>query len=163
LTFTKSSLENEEACKVILQWWKDLEHRKADRANLRRCHNLNEVIFTPSYHYLWHQLKGLGFRNKTAIALLAGILAHVKENNTTSTFAGQMAKPKEGSKPTVSELRFRKVLTIDERNDLFIYLVRLIKLMNGSINICNLANSVYWWNDITKKNWAFEYYENLSN
>ncbi|WP_245527582.1 type I-E CRISPR-associated protein Cse2/CasB [Methanosalsum zhilinae] len=159
----KSSLEQEDVCKIVIQWWKDLENRKADRANLRRCHDLSEVVFTPSYHYLWHQLSNLGFKNKRAVALLAGVLAHVKENDTNNTFAGQMAKTKDGSKPKVSELRFRRVLTIDEREELFIYLVRLIKLMNGNVNICNLANSIYWWNDITKKNWAFEYYDKLSN
>ena len=160
MTNESTSLEkNSDACKVIMAWWKNLDNERGDRADLRRCHNIAEVVFNPTYHELWLKLNKTGFRRKDSVALIAGALAHVKSDQSGEPFAAQMASPKSGPNSQVSGLRFKRLLKIEDNDDLFISIVRVVKLMDGNVNVCNLANSLYWWNDITKKQWAYSYYE----
>ena len=39
-------------------------------------------------------------------------------------------------------------------------MIRLVRLLGGSVDIVSLANGIYWWNERTKKEWAYAYYEN---
>lgn len=157
---TKNSLEkNPEACQVLLDWWKDLDNNRGDRAGLRRCHNTVDIVFNPVYHKLWLNLNKLGFRNRDSIALIAGVLANVKSHQGGESFPAQMANVKDGSNPQVSGLRFKRLLKVKDKEEFFSSIVRIVKLMDGNVNVCNLANSLYWWNDITKKEWAYSYYE----
>ena len=59
----------------------------------------------------------------------------------------------------MSGLRFRRLLKIEDRDDLYGAVVRTIRLLDGSVNIASLADGVYWWNERTKNNWAFDYYD----
>lgn len=160
MTIKKSSLEkNPEACQALLTWWRDLDNNRADRADLRRCHNTVDVVFNPAYHKLWLALNKLGFGNRDSVAVIAGVMAHVKNHQAGESFASQMASVKDGSNAQVSGLRFKRLLKIKDKEELFSSIVRIVKLMDGNVNACNLANSLYWWNDITKKEWAYSYYE----
>ena len=71
-------------------------------------------------------------------------------------FAKQMTK---SDKPAVSESRFRRVLEITDRDELYVSLIRLIRILGGNVNLRDLAESVYWWNKNTKKDWAYSYWE----
>ena len=155
-----TSLEkNSDACNVLIAWWKNLDNERGDRADLRRCHNVVEVVFNPTYHRLWLDMNKIGFGNKDSVALIAGVLAHVRNDQRGESFAAQMASLNGGSNSQISSLRFKRLLKIEGKEELFSSIVRVIKLMDGNVNICNLANSLYWWNDITKKQWAYSYYE----
>jgi CRISPR system Cascade subunit CasB len=153
---------NPEACQALLTWWKNLDNNRGDRAGLRRSHNTVDIVFNPSYHKLWLSLNKLGFGNRDSVALIAGVLAHVKNHQSNESFAAQMANAKNGSNAQVSGLRFKRILKIQDKEELFSSIVRIVKLMDGNVNACNLANSLYWWNDITKKEWAYSYYEKAS-
>lgn len=154
LSFSSDS----QARKVLLEWWKDLEKRRGDRAALRHCHETANVAFTPSYHRLRKDLDEFTF-SQERLTTVAGVLSHVKNNEAGSSFATQMATPKKGSSNArVSGLRFRRLLAIDDRAELFTAMIRAVRLLDGSVNISDLASSVYWWNDWTKKQWAYDYY-----
>jgi CRISPR system Cascade subunit CasB len=119
------------------------------------------VVFVPSYHRLRQELLHLGYViNSDRLAIVVGLAAHIKENNNQYTIANQMALPQAGGSARVSGLRFRRLLKIQDRDKLYPAMIRIVALLNSSLNLVSLAGSVYWWNDLTKKNWAFDYYTN---
>jgi len=155
------SFSDPETRQIFLEWWENLDESRGKRAELRRCHNINEVAFTPSFHSLRKELSRFRI-NQEALAAIAGVLSHVKSNDTNSSLPAQMATPKLGSKKAaVSDLRFRRLLTIEDRNELFITMIRIVRLLDGCVNIFDLAKSIYFWNEYTKKQLAYEYYENI--
>lgn len=156
LRFSKDSPES----KILLDWWHGLENNRGDRAVLRRCRSLTEVVFVPSYHRLRQELLGFGNVDSEGLAIAAGLAAQVKANNAEQALAKQMALPKAGGSARVSGLRFRRLLKIQGRKDLYHAMIRIVALLGGSLNLISLAESVYWWNDFTRKNWAFDYYTN---
>ncbi|MBU4304879.1 MAG: type I-E CRISPR-associated protein Cse2/CasB [Candidatus Omnitrophica bacterium] len=146
---------------VVLRWYKALEHDSGARAELRRAHNPTEVVFLPAYHRLYAMLEASNI-DKEALASVAGLCAHVKEN-WGGGIVEQMAECKAGSKnPKISSLRFRKLLAIKDREDLYHTMIRIIRQLNGAVNVVDLAKTVYWWNEKTKKELAYAYYDNAS-
>ena len=156
-----SFVSNQDAHDVLVEWWNGLDDSRGDRAALRRCHNPTEVAFNPAFHRLRMKLKQFGYVNQESLALIAGVLSHVGDDNDVH-IAEQMATPKLGSKTAcVSELRFRRILKVQDNTDLFEPLIRIVHMLDGTVNIPVLANSIYWWNvsDSTRKEWAFKYYD----
>jgi CRISPR system Cascade subunit CasB len=82
----------------------------------------------------------------------------VKNDIADSPFAEQMATGKADGSARVSGLRFRRLLKAKEPDDLFTAMGRVVALLGSSINLQSLAKSVYFWNDRTRKQWAFDYY-----
>jgi len=150
---------------VLMNWWDELDENRGDRAVLRRCRNTTEVVFSPAFHRLRLKLSKTGDFNSESLALIAGILSHVKTHDGSANFATQMATPKtEGSNARVSGLRFRRLLKIKDIDELFGSIIRIVNLLDGNLNIYSLAYDLYWWNDErTKKRWAYNYYENAPN
>jgi CRISPR system Cascade subunit CasB len=154
---------------VLIDWWKELDTNRGDRAQLRRCHSPLEVAFTPVYHRLRITLMkhGVGNDEKLKIALIAGILSHLKKDTSkesfTRPFPEQMAVPSksDGKKARVNNFRFQRLLKIkdDDRDKLYETLIRIVHLIDYEVDIPSLANGIYWWNERTKKEWAFAYYE----
>lgn len=162
LTFDKGSSE----CVALIKWWQALEKDRGARAELRRCRNLGEVVFSPAYHRLRQSILRLdnakGFRDE-GLAMIVGLASRVKINNETMVIPEQMATGKVGDKASVSGLRFRRLLKARGGDELFILMSRAIALMGNSANLQSLAKSVYWWNEQTKKEWAFSYYSKAPN
>jgi CRISPR system Cascade subunit CasB len=143
---------------ALTAWWRALDANRGDRAELRRCATLTEVAFTPAYHRLRFAVGKHGAVNDDALALLAGLAARVKMDITENTLAEQMATGKSDGSARVSGLRFRRLLKVKEADGLFSAMGRVVALLGGAVNLQSLANSVYFWNDRTRKQWAFEYY-----
>ena len=143
---------------VLIDCWKALDSARGDRAELRRCHSPLNVAFTPAYHRLRWALMKHGSVKDEDLALVAGVLSHVKLYSPGS-FPRQMADSADAQKAKVSGLRFRRVLTIDDRDKLYETMIRVVHLLGDSVDIPSLANGIYWWNEQTKKEWAFAYYE----
>lgn len=145
----------------ILSWWNGLKEDSGGRAELRRAHNLTEVVFLPEYHRLYGKCDASNI-DKEALACAVGLCAHVKENREGG-IAKQMAECESGSRnPKISGLRFRKLLAIKDREDLYHTMIRIIRQLGGIVNVVDLAKTVYWWNEKTKKELAYAYYANAS-
>lgn len=128
LRFSKDSPEG----KVLLDWWRGLENNRGDRAALRRCRSLTEVVFIPSYHRLRQELLSLGYAvNNEGLAIVAGLAARAKENNSQYTIANQMAISVAGGSARVSGLRFRRLLKIQGREDMYHAMIRIVALLGG--------------------------------
>lgn len=163
-TYLKFSTDSPEM-QVFTTWWRALDANRGDRAELRRCSTLTEVVFTPAYHRLRFAIMKYGIVNDNALALVAGLAARVKSDTGENTLAEQMATPKDPTskegRAKVSGLRFRRLLKIKEPDGLFNAMGRIVALLGGAVNLQSLVNGVYFWNDRTRKQWAFEYYSKL--
>ncbi|MBI4668058.1 MAG: type I-E CRISPR-associated protein Cse2/CasB, partial [Elusimicrobia bacterium] len=136
---------------LLRAWWEELKAARGDRAQLRRCRNVTEVAFFPAYHRLCRALPAL---NHEKLAAVAGLLAHVDEDDS-APLAERMATPKgEGRQAPVSGLRFRRLLRIQKQEELYRQLIRVLRMLDKRADIFDLAQSVYEWNDNTRKRWA---------
>lgn len=144
---------------ALLLWWHGLEQNRGERAALRRCRNLTEVVFVPSFHHLLHSLSQHGKVDTERLAIVAGLGARVKGYSPGVEISVQMAQAKPGgSSAVISGLRFRRLLKIQSREELFLALARVIALLGGTVDLVSLAKSAYEWNEWTRKQWAFNYY-----
>jgi CRISPR system Cascade subunit CasB len=149
---------------VLREWWKSLENNKGDRAALRRCHQTAQVLFVPAYHELCVKLRQHGRLKAEQLPAVAGLLAHVKKD-IDKELPKQMATPKTaGGEPVLSELRFRRLLQCQSQEELFPALRRVVRLLDGNVNLYSLAESVYWWGhadwgERVRQHWAYAYYE----
>ncbi|NLI34502.1 MAG: type I-E CRISPR-associated protein Cse2/CasB [Deltaproteobacteria bacterium] len=149
----------EETGETLLQWWKGLEGNRGERATLRRCRNLTEVAFVPSFHRLYRDLSKCAVVDAERLALVAGLAAHVRSIDPGAEIAVQMGQGKPGSgSAVVSGLRFRRLLKIQDREELFLAMIRIIALLGGGLNLLSLVKGAYEWNEWTRKKWAFDYY-----
>lgn len=156
-----------ETLATVEAWWRWLYENPRERALLRRCHDLQDVAFTRGYARLRVNLLDRGFVNAEALALVAGVLAHVQENTghdirSPAPVAVQMAYGKPGSEsPVVSDLRFRRLIATKTRSDLYPAMIRAVRLLGGAAHLPSLAKGLYWWNDLTRQTWTFAYDETM--
>lgn len=155
--------EGDESSALLIAWWEALDQDRGERANLRRAAQPAEVAFGPSFHRLLGACRRQGYSvgtdAATALAAVAGVAAHVKSHIGGASIAQQMAMPKSrGSGARVSGLRFRRLLAVSSREELYPLLIRVVRLLDGRTNLVSLANAAFWWNERTKKDWAYDYY-----
>jgi CRISPR system Cascade subunit CasB len=154
---------------IVFRWWKEsIGDRSAPagpRAELRRARTIEEVVFVPLFHDLRRRLAATGWRMTDRLALVAGVLAHVREHDGASVFPSQVAASAEGSRnrPRVAPSRFRRILRLgdEDRDELFLQIRRVVALLDGRGNVSDLAESLYWWNERTRKGWALKYYDHV--
>jgi len=154
------AMKLERVGKLALKWWEILRNDKGAQAQLRRCNESTDVFFCPAFHDLVRCLDTWGRQQKVVVAVMAGALAHVKTNVGGCSFAAQMAARKSGGeKARVSGLRFRRLIQFKKREALFGPLIRIVRLLEGAANVPDLAESVYYWGDARRREWACAYYE----
>ncbi len=155
--------EGDESSELLASWWEGLDQDRGERAALRRAAAPSDVAFGSSFHRLLGRLRRQGYSvggdGTMALAAVAGLAAHVKSHIGGASIAQQMATPKSpGAGARVSGLRFRRLLAVSDRDELYPLLLRVVRLLDGHVNLVSLANAAFWWNDRTKKNWAYDYY-----
>lgn len=142
--------------KHLQAWWESLNDTPSEKALLRRASSVNDVAMSRAFHQLCNKMRP--FMNKEygswedQMAAVAGLISHVR-HTTEKSLAEQMA----GDPPTVSELRFRRLLQRD-RDDLYVSMIRILKMLEQKANIFDLANSVFYWGSKVKKRWAYVYF-----
>jgi len=123
LNFKKDSPEVRE----LINWWEGLDEDRGERAVLRRCHNQAEIVFSPAYHRLRISVRHLGMLDDDRLALVAGLVARIKPpGDNSGNIAEQMATGKPDGSARVSGLRFRRLLKIKDRENLFTGMTRVI-------------------------------------
>lgn len=159
LSFKKDSPE----VQVLIRWWEGMDKDRGERAVLRRSATLSEVVFSPTYHRLRRALMNISRFDDDRLSLVVGLSARVRANADGFGIAEQMATGKPDGSARVSGLRFRRLLKVNNREELFNAMTRIIALLGGAVNLQSLAQSVYFWNDKTRKDLAFEYYSKAPN
>lgn len=147
---------------AVLEWWETLADHNDERAELRRCAMPDEVLLLRSFHrlrlYIEHAETDVQ-RSDQQLAIVAGVLSHVKTNTASHSLATQMATPAPNQiRARLSGLRFRRLLQITDRNDLFRPLIRVIHQLGGEANVQALASDVYFWGKDARQRWAHDYY-----
>lgn len=151
---------------TLAGWWRDLEKDTGGRAELRRAKRPDDVyISRPFQAGLVKALRVQGYKVTGAgmdrLATAAGLMSHVREgdNDPSKRVPEAMAAPGPGGGARVSGLRFRRIMSIDdrERETLYLEMLRLVRLLKR-VNVLELAEAAYWWNDRIRKDWAVEYY-----
>src|SRR6266571_4740076 len=149
--FPFSNSSQDASYTILLDWWMALEADKGERAELKRAENPLRVAFSPAYHDLLYRLQEADYRlgagSREWLALLAGLAAHVKQHTANErSSATQRGSPKSGSdRAPVSELRFRRILAIDDLGELYTQLRRAISLLDGTANLIDLARVLRRW------------------
>jgi CRISPR system Cascade subunit CasB len=130
------------------EWWRELLRDNAARARLRRCHRPIEALLEPDTLSLLRRLGWRGDRGER-VAALAVVLAHVRQDRRE-----QFGSPDS----LLSEARFRRLLIVRRAEELMEAMTRLVRVMDGMVNVADLANSMLWWTDRTRADWAYAYY-----
>ncbi len=141
---------------VLKAWWEVLQDDRGERAALRRAASLTEVMLSPAYHRLLGKLQQAGYgvseHRYPKLAAIAGLAARVKEpsDEGLATSMGTPSGP--GSKkPTVAELRMRRILACNDVEELYSLLRRGLALLNDRANLSDLAVIIWHWAPMDEK------------
>lgn len=152
---TQPLAENSPALTQLLEWWEALQKDRGIRATLRRCKTPEAVMFHPAYLRLRYELKEHledQWNWEQRLACVVGVMAHV-EKSSDKKLAVQMG----GREPIVSELRFRRLLQCNHRQ-LYPRAIRVLKMLKQQASLADLASSIFFWGDRTKREWAMQYF-----
>jgi len=152
---------------ILKDWWQELEDNKGEKAALKRADSLTEVVFCPAYHRLLRTLRKEGFfvpeSRYPKLAAIAGLAARIED--IPGTLGKQLGALKPGDKPTVSELRMRRVLACDDLEELYMLLRRALGILGGSASLTGLAATIWHWESLSeklpydsRKQLAYDYY-----
>ncbi len=167
---------NEEDHRKLRKWWASFKNNPGWRAELRRAENPADVLLMQGFRILCFELSGLWTQEPRLLALaaVAGILSHVETNDESKSFAAQCATPgeKNKDKPIMSELRFSQLQKSSSLDELYIRMVRAVRLLGKKANIISIADSVFHWtsemidgevdNDPRKRilvRWGLDYFQ----
>ena len=164
---TGSASQNDVA--VAVKWWRDLTmiesrgrlsrgSRRAALARLRRATTPIEAMLEPEALRLIAGLSGSGGRFQERAAVLAGVLATVREEERRPVArALGRSSLDDPESARMSESRFRRLLQADDE-ELMDAMRRLVGLAGGRVDVYDLSHAILYWGDRVKKRWIFRYY-----
>ena len=144
---------------VLLHWWRQLADDTGGRAALRRAPEITAVVMQPAFQRLYRRLLAAGWpkghERSDHLAAAAGLLALLREADG-STLPIAMSQ-REGDKPRLSELRFKRLLESPDADALFTGLRRALPIIGYRCDPLGLATDVVNWGDAVRKRWAYSY------
>lgn len=155
------SVRRNKAATVAEDWWRALTAdqsagrgaRRGALARLRRAVTPLEVMQEPEALRLIARLP----RNPERVAILAGILAYVRETEGRTVARSIGRASLDDEKAILSEVRFRRLLQA-RNNELLEAMRRIVRLTGGKVNVYDLSDAVLHWGDRVRKRWIFDYY-----
>ncbi len=136
--------EKQNEPEVLKKWfaWLHDENRRGERARLRRCETLDEILLQPAFFRLCLALPRFREHDLEGLAMAAGLLALIKTpvNTSLPRLLGEG-----GDKPAFSELRFQRLLGADSPQDFFNAMRRAITQIDGKANPVELTDEVLHW------------------
>ena len=138
---------------LIMGWHASLQENLGERAQLRRVADSNDSLLTPAFARFLKQMPGYWGVNTYQqgitlpdAAMVASVVARVKEHDPKHSFAISLAKPREkGGNSVMSELRFQRLQTSQDEQEFFEQICRAVDLLRGRVNIPSLANDILHW------------------
>lgn len=136
--------ENQSEPEAVRKWfdWLHDTPQRGERARLRRCESLDEILLQPAFYRLCLALPRLREHDLEGLAISAGLLALVKTPVSTSLpkLLGEGGEAK-----AFSELRFQRLLAADSPSDFFKAMRRAISQIDGKANPVALTDDVLHW------------------
>lgn len=152
--------EEETIWSRYLSWHESLNHHRGIRAHLRRCGSPEEVMLQQGFQQLAQKLDVVPLAEREdenpqpwlrrqyqwqyAIATVAGLASHVEQSIREYPFSYQLGLPK-GGKPIMSELRFQQLQKCRDWGELYVRLLRAVKLLDKKVNLLSLADDIFCW------------------
>lgn len=165
---------------TLSAWHQMLQEKRGLRASLRRCVTVNEICLSDGFRSLLMQTHTLWKREHqewrfTALAIVAGLAAHIRPNDEKLNFAAQLGQLS-GNNPAMSVLRFKRLSATRTPDDLLRQLRRAIRLLDGKANLQSLAEDIFVWcreqdelknhirrpqqpTEFIRVRWAMDYYQ----
>lgn len=149
-------------------WWRNLqptdtegERRTGDRATLaqlRRCATVMDAATVPRIFKLACRLRA-GADELARVALIGAVLAHVRKDVSTLPVARQIGKQPANIPAAMSELRFRRLLQAESDEERLTAFRRLVQLVGGTLNVADLADSLWNWDhEDRRRRWIYAYH-----
>lgn len=101
----------------------------------------------------------VGRARRLSLAIVAAVVSHVRMDRPNTAVAGAMGA---GTKPAVSDLRFRRLLATTDPEDLRRGLVRAVHLLERTADVGALAEAIFYWGDPVRLRWAEDYYRSVT-
>ncbi|NLC36092.1 MAG: type I-E CRISPR-associated protein Cse2/CasB [Alcaligenaceae bacterium] len=153
---------------------------RGERAALRRAADGDALLMESSTHLLARGLVTLDakrdwpqLRNETeaylAIALVAGVLAGVRDDASDDLSLAHRLGHASGNRPRMSELRFKRLLKASDETDLLRQWRRAVDLADRKADVARLADDLLGWqieqarpqasaSRSVRFRWAYDYY-----
>lgn len=147
----------------IIHWWEDLKQHPLELEDLKSCRDLFQVANTYGFKMLRNRLltphKNYDIQTTTLCALLSNVLVDDKDQ----TIYRQIAKSLE-SKEAQDE---RKIVILDipfiiDRKDLLIPFCYAINALEGRVNLAELIQILFDWDENIRKNFELEFFKKNS-
>ena len=154
--------QRQSAPSIAYEWWRGLNPEGAARsgparaaiARMGRAATPIEVMQEPEALRLVARLP----RDPERVAVLAGVLAHVRESDERRVARAVGRKSLDDDRSALlSDSRFRRLLQTPGA-ELMEPMRRLARMAKGKLNVHDLASAVLYWGDGVKKRWIFDYY-----
>lgn len=139
--------------KTVWKWWDVMQPdpekgKRGDRAalaRLRRCSTILDAMMEPSTQNLARLCHIRNEEDLPRIALVAAILGGVREDNKRYAHVARQVGPTNGAEALYKPLRFRRLLEAGSPDECLKGFRRLMALAGKSVNVRDLAKSVYEW------------------
>jgi len=149
---------------AVRNWWAELgpkpgtdgqPARPGDRAalaRLRRADTLLEAASEPATIDLFQKLqfdRGRADRDLPRAALVAAVLAHVREDDRRQTIASAIGQPRAGADGTalITALRFKRIVAARTPDELLVQFRRVVAIMDKTANVKDLARLLLAFTD----------------
>lgn len=151
---------------VLNRWSEQLSDNKGDRAELRRCETVFEIVTTPAYHRIYRQLidaglptEGSSGQRGARLPAIVGLIAHLKDSPAMPEPLAEVmsASTKDSDRPKVSPNRFRALLQLEAPDALLGGFRRVLPLIEKEVGPSALAHDLYFWDEDVKRRWAYAY------
>ena len=131
---------------AIIQWRKELEDDRGERARLRRCQEPLQVLLLSSYYQLKAVLTDWPENQPLALAAAVGLIANAEYQEgafSTKSFAAQLGSAKsDDAGPILSKARFRQLIKCHDWPEFYRRMRRAIRMVKGSANIISIVDCV---------------------
>lgn len=167
--------EQQALSREIVRWWEALQPDEADygkrvqrfgpfaalgraeRAQLRRCRQRDEVLLLAGFHRLAHvlgKLDGVSIARDdegggsaillSDLALTVAVLTHA-EHKPGAEFAKSLGSKNDAGRVPMSELRFQQLQTCRDEDMFFRQARRAVDLLRGKVDVGLLALDLLQW------------------
>lgn len=149
---------------TALAWWNAMQPSAPDggdraaAARLRRCATVTEAMQEPATLELFRRLGRNRPEDLPAVALLAAVLAHVRQHVGGAPFARAVGPQPPDEAAAISALRFRRLLQAQSHDELLTAFRRTVALAGDKANVTDLARALLRWDEATRRRWIFDYW-----